>query len=81
MSTITSNSVGAAAYRRQLVAMLQDLVQRVRSGRSIRADCTTDDVILALVAARGLAAMGASSREAAARRFATLILDALRAEP
>ncbi|PZF10431.1 TetR/AcrR family transcriptional regulator [Curtobacterium sp. MCLR17_034] len=78
----TSEGTGAVTeHRRQLVAMLHDLTQHAKSRRRLRADFTTDDVILALVAARGLSVMDGSRRGIAARRLAALILDALQPEP
>ncbi|MBF4588352.1 TetR/AcrR family transcriptional regulator [Curtobacterium sp. VKM Ac-2887] len=74
----TSDRTGAVAeHRRQLVAMLQDLTQQAKSQQKVRADVTTDDVILALVAARGLSAIDPDRRGIAARRLAALMLDAL----
>ncbi|MEG8037064.1 helix-turn-helix domain-containing protein [Sphingomonas sp. LR61] len=84
VDAIAASSEGTGAvteHRRQLVAMLQDLTQQAKSRRRLRADFTSDDVILALVAARGLSAMGTSVRGIAARRLAALILDALQSEP
>lgn len=67
-------------HRRQLVAMLQDLVQQAKRYERLRADFTTEDVILALVAARGLSAMNQARRDASSRRFTALFLDALHRE-
>lgn len=78
----TPKGTGAVTeHRQQLITMLQNLTQQAKSHGRLRADFTTDDVILALVAARGLSAMDASRREIAARRLAALILDALQQEP
>jgi len=80
VDTIATTSEGNGAvteHRRQLVAMLEQLTQQAKSRRPLRADFTTDDVILALLAARGLSAIAAGRRNARAGRLAALLLDAL----
>jgi AcrR family transcriptional regulator len=80
VDAIASTSEGSSAvteHRRQLVAMLKHLTEQAKSRRQLRADFTTNDVILALVAARGLGAVDAARREITARRLAALFLDAL----
>lgn len=69
-----------AQHRRELLGMLGGLAARAKRRGRLRPDFTIDDLVLLLLAGRGLASVSAPSRDAAARRFATLAVDALRAE-
>jgi purine-nucleoside phosphorylase len=46
---------------------------------ALRRDVTVDDLVLVLLAGRGLGSLPRNRREAAARRFAALAVDAFRA--
>ena len=67
------------AHRAALVDMLRDLVRRARASGGLRADADIDDVVLVLNAGRALASGAPPARARAARRFAVLAVDALRA--
>jgi AcrR family transcriptional regulator len=80
VDAITTTPKGGSVvteHRRELVAMLEDLTRQAKNRQRLRADCTTNDLILALVAARGLSSMDAAKREVSSRRLAALILNAL----
>ena len=68
-----------AAHRASLLRMLRDLAARARASGGLRADFELDDLVLVLVAGRGLSAVAAARRRRAARRFAALSIDAFRA--
>ena len=69
-----------AEHRRELLRMVSRLADRARRAGRLRADFRVDDLVLVLLAGRGLAAVGPQDRDAAARRFARLAIDAFRAE-
>lgn len=70
---------GFAAHRAALLSMLADLAGRARKAGRLRRDFVLDDLVLVLLTGRGLAAVPPARREASARRFATLVVDAFRA--
>jgi len=67
------------AHRAELLAHLRGLCGRAAAAGTLRHDFAFDDFVLVLLAGRGLSTLPARQREAAARRFAVLALDALRA--
>ena len=67
-----------ATHRASLFRMLTDLAGRAQRAGGLRADFVMDDVLLLLLAGRGLASMPKERRVDAARRFAALVIDALR---
>lgn len=67
-----------SAHRRELLGMLEALAKRAQQQGRLRADFVIDDVVLVLLAGRGLASATTRRREAHARRFATLAIDAFR---
>lgn len=67
-----------AEHRGRLIEMLGGLGHRAQAQGALRPDFTVDDLVVVLLAGRGLAAVDAESRPAAARRFATLAIDAFR---
>lgn len=69
---------GFAVHRATLFRQLAGLARRARASGQLRSDFVIDDVVLMLVAARGLASLPFGSREAAARRFAALAIDGFR---
>ncbi|GAA4685042.1 TetR/AcrR family transcriptional regulator [Frondihabitans cladoniiphilus] len=70
-----------AAHRRDLLGQLSGLAARAQAAGSLRADFVLDDLVLVLLAGRGLAAAPVSARAAAARRFAALALEGFRSAP
>lgn len=70
-----------AAHRRELLGMLDELAGRAQRSGHLRSDFVIDDLVLVLLAGRGLTNIGARTRESAAQRFAALILAAFAAEP
>ena len=75
------SSAAVSEHRRTLLTLLQRLVARARSGGSLRPDVDVDDLVLVLLAARGLASVPPSRRSATTERFAELVLDAFRSAP
>jgi AcrR family transcriptional regulator len=67
-----------AAHRRELLRMLDGLARRAQRSGDLRSDFVIDDLVLVLVAGRGLTDVGARTRESAAQRFAALMLAAFR---
>lgn len=68
-----------AAHRQELLAMLEQLSGRAMAQGRLRRDFVIDDLVLVLLAGRGLSATPPASRERAGRRFADLAIDAFRA--
>lgn len=63
--------------RQELLPRLADLVRRAQRAGALRPDFTMDDLLLVLQAGRGL--FSVRPTKAAARRFAEIVLDGLRA--
>jgi AcrR family transcriptional regulator len=68
-----------AAHRAALLRMLTALTRKAQAAGRLRGDFVINDLVIVLAAGRGLASAPAAAREAAARRFAALAIDALRA--
>jgi AcrR family transcriptional regulator len=68
-----------AAHRASLLRMLAELAGRAQAAGGLRRDFVIDDLVLVLLAGRGLSATPPAGRPAAARRFAALAIDAIRA--
>ncbi|MGC5166823.1 TetR/AcrR family transcriptional regulator [Luteimicrobium sp. DT211] len=66
------------AHRAALLRKLVALGARAKARGELRRDYELDDLLLVLLAGRGLAAAPDADRAAAARRFAALAVDALR---
>lgn len=66
------------AHRRELLGMLAQLADRARKVGKLRPDFVIGDLVLALRAGRGLASGDEPTRDAAARRFSTLLVDGFR---
>lgn len=64
------------AHRRELLGMLAQLAHRAQEAGKLRADFVIGDLVLALRAGRGLASGDDTTRDAAARRFSALLVDA-----
>ncbi|MEV1173083.1 helix-turn-helix domain-containing protein [Nonomuraea sp. NPDC049784] len=69
-----------ARHRVALLRQLEEVARRAKRANLLRHDVTIDDLVLVLLAARGLSSIPRNGRTAAARRFAALALDALRAD-
>ncbi|MHA3021567.1 TetR/AcrR family transcriptional regulator [Mycobacterium sp. BMJ-28] len=67
-----------ATHRNSLLRMLARLAERAKVAGQLRGDFVIDDLVLVLLAGRGLSSTPHSDREAAARRFAALAIDAFR---
>jgi AcrR family transcriptional regulator len=70
-----------AEHRAALLRELRTLASRAQRAGQLRRDVTVDDLVLVLLAGRGLSATSPAARTAAAHRFAALTLDAFRASP
>ena len=70
-----------AAHRRELLGMLDRLARRAQRSGDLRSDFVIDDLVLVLVAGRGLTDVGVREKENAAQRFGALVLAGFRAEP
>lgn len=68
-----------AAHRASVLGQLNGLSRRAKAAGGLRRDFTIDDLVLVILAGRGVAALPAAQREGAARRFAALAVDAFRA--
>jgi AcrR family transcriptional regulator len=68
-----------ARHRMALLHRIEELTQRTKRAGLLRPDATVDDLVLVLLAARGLSSARSAIRTAAARRLAALAMDALRA--
>lgn len=68
-----------AAHRLSLLRLLDGLCRRAQAAGSLRADFVLDDLVLVIMAGRGLSAPSAKRRLAAARRFSALAIEAFRA--
>ncbi|MCX5046388.1 TetR/AcrR family transcriptional regulator [Aldersonia sp. NBC_00410] len=67
-----------AVHRASLLRMLAKLADRAKATGELRHDFVIDDLVLVLLAGRGLSSTPPTDREAAARRFAALAIDAFR---
>lgn len=78
--TATSADVDMlAAHRASMLKELSTLAGRAKSAGALRTDFVINDLVLVLLAGRGLASLPPAERQTAARRFATLAIDAFRA--
>ncbi|NUT44839.1 MAG: TetR/AcrR family transcriptional regulator [Thermoactinospora sp.] len=67
-----------AHHRSALLRQLQALISRAKRAGRLRHDFAIEDLVLILLAGRGLSSTRPATRTAAARRFAALALDAFR---
>ena len=67
-----------AHHRATLLRQLQGLATRAQLAGSLRHDFVIEDLVLVVLAGRGLSSIQPAARTAAARRFAALALDAFR---
>lgn len=73
------DTVDVESEQARAVAGLTELVRRAREAGALRPDVTVADVVLVLMANRGIAAESAEAAVAASRRLVGLLLDALSA--
>jgi hypothetical protein len=66
-------------HRRTLLRMLAELAERAKKTGALRSDFVIEDLVLILMAGRGLSSTTEAHREASARRFAQLAIDGFRA--
>ena len=66
------------ADRERTLRSLLQLLKRAKETGQLRADLVLDDIVLAIMANDGIRA---SSRAAASRRFAALMIQSFRADP
>jgi AcrR family transcriptional regulator len=78
-TTMSADAGTIAAHRSSLLQMLAGLAERAQNVGALRRDFLIDDLVLVLLAGRGLSALPLARREGAARRFAALALDGFRA--
>lgn len=67
------------AHRAALIRLLAGLAGRAQAAGGLRTDFVVEDLVLVLLAGRAIATVPDPARPAAARRFAALAIDALRA--
>lgn len=77
--TAFPHAIDIGSERDRALAGLAELVRRARASGDLRADVTVDDLVLLLMANRGLVADTADTARAASRRLVGLVLDAMRA--
>ena len=74
-------AVDFAASRERTLNSIADLARRAKDAGRLRPDFVLDDLILMLMANRGIHATSTATRVAASRRFAALVLQAFQASP
>ncbi|MEU6352871.1 helix-turn-helix domain-containing protein [Streptomyces sp. NPDC047072] len=75
------DAVDFTADREYALNALARLARRAKETGRLRSDFTVDDLILMLMAHRGIHAGSTATRLAASRRYARLVIDAFRAFP
>lgn len=75
------DAVDFAAAREHALSSIADLARRAKDAGRLRPDFVPDDLILMLMAHRGIRAASAAAQAAASRRFAALAIQAFRASP
>ncbi|WP_092553762.1 TetR/AcrR family transcriptional regulator [Herbiconiux ginsengi] len=78
MSTFP-DAVDFAAHRAGMLRALAELCRRAQATGAMRSDIVIDDLVLVLMAGRGVSAATDELRVAAARRFAALAIEGFRA--
>jgi AcrR family transcriptional regulator len=75
------HAVDFAALREYAVASVAELARRAKAAGRLRSDFVVDDLVLVLMANRGIRALSPTARVAASRRFAALAIQGFRALP
>ncbi|TCK26218.1 TetR/AcrR family transcriptional regulator [Pseudonocardia endophytica] len=78
--TAFPDAIDIGRERDRALSGLAELVRRAQEAGLLRADVTVDDLVLLLLANRGLVAGTAEEARAASRRLVGFVLDALRAD-
>ena len=73
------DAVDFTAHRTGMLRSLADLCRRAQASGALRADFVLDDLVLIIMAGRGISVADPEQRVAAARRFSALAIEALRA--
>ncbi|WP_223693255.1 TetR/AcrR family transcriptional regulator [Leifsonia poae] len=73
------DAVDIGAHREGMLRSLAGLCRRAQDAGALRADFVLDDVVLVLMAGRGVTAATADARLAASHRFSALAIEAFRA--
>jgi AcrR family transcriptional regulator len=73
------DTIDFSAHRIGMLRSLAALARRAKDAGALRSDFVIDDLVLILMAGRGLAAATPDQRVVAARRFSALAIDGLRA--
>ena len=74
-------AMNVTADREQALSSLAELARRAKDAGRLRPDFVLDDLILMLMASRGLHATSPATLAAASRRLATLAIQAFQASP
>ena len=75
------NAIDFAAAREQALDAAAELARRAKGAGRLRRDFVLDDLVLILMANRGISATSPAAAVAASRRFAALAIRALQASP
>jgi AcrR family transcriptional regulator len=81
LMSASPGAVDTAGGREHALSSMAGLARRARDAGRLRPDFVLDDVILILMANRGIRAASPAAAVAASRRFATLAIRALQATP
>ncbi|MEU4202207.1 helix-turn-helix domain-containing protein [Streptomyces sp. NPDC045470] len=74
-------AIDFAADRERALDKVAELARRAKAGGKLRPDFVLDDLIMVLMANGGIRTTSPATAVAAARRFAALLIQGLRAEP
>ena len=80
MSTFPG-AIDFAAGREYTLSSIAELARRAKDAGRLRPDFVLDDLILMLMANRGIHATSMTTRIAASRRFAAFVIQAFQASP
>lgn len=75
------HTMDAAMDRASVLRSIAELANRAKDAGDLRADFVVDDLIIMLMANRGIHATSATAQVAASRRFAALMIQSFQASP
>lgn len=75
------HAIDFAAHRERSLVSIAELARRAKLAGALRPDFVLDDLILVLMANGGIHATSETTRVAASRRFAALVIQAFQASP
>jgi hypothetical protein len=78
-AVLSSRPESIVAHRAEMMHTLADLCRRARNDGRLREGVGIDDLLLVLMAGRGISGSTAAVRADRARRFASLAIEAFRA--